>query len=180
MIEIIIALIGALLYRMRGAGHEPLLGLSDRDQKIIYMLAFSSIYATAAFCSAGTWAGLIVWAVTFGAITTGHASYIDLAHVVDGSAGAPADGQKDEWYGTWIPGSGYWHEFAGLAVSGLLITLPAGIATLNPLIGFSGVLKAPAYAVSWYVADRTKWKAVPIGESLTGFLLWGSLALVVL
>jgi len=180
MIELIIAMIGGLLYRMRGAHHEPLLGLSGRAQKILYMIAFSSIYATAAFCSTGTWAGLIVWAVTFGAITTGHASYIDLAHVVDGSTGAPADGQTDEWYGRWIPGTGYWHEFAGLAVSGLLITLPCGLATLNPIIGLSGALKAPAYAIGWLIQDWTELNMFFAREAFTGFLLWGALAWVIL
>jgi len=181
MIEIlIIAMIGGLLYRMRGAHHEPLLGMSGRMQKILYMLAFSSLYATAAFCVSGTWAGIIVWIVTFGSITAGHASYIDLAHVKDGAANAPSDGETEEWYGTWIPGSGYWHEFAGLAVSGLLITLPAGIATLNPVIGLSGALKAPAYAIGWLIEDWTEFNMFVFREALTGMLLWGSLAWVVL
>lgn len=63
-----------------------------------------------------------------------------------------------------------WRCFAGMALTGLLITLPAGIATLNPFLALSGALKAIAYAGP----EKTE-KA----ELYTGAFLWLSLLLSV-
>lgn len=177
MIGLAVASLGALIYRLRGMGVWP--------SRPWYQIAFALPYGIVAGSFCGLGVGFLVLAVTTCAVLTGHASYIDLGSVKNGSANAPADGQSNEWYGTWIPGLGYWHDFVGLMVSGLLISAPAGIAVafVNPVLGvaiaLSGVLKAPAYALAWIVYDRLQVNAIMTGEILTGGLLWGVLALAV-
>lgn len=56
-----------------------------------------------------------------------------------------------------------WYKFAGMAVTGVAITIAAGMAASNLLLVLSGVLKGVAYQVT---------KKSEIGEFLTGFLLY--------
>ena len=175
---IFVALVGALIYRLRGMGLWP----SRPWWQILFALPYGIVAGS--FCGLG--AGVFVLAVTACAVLTGHASLIDLGTVRPGAANAPADGQRNEWYSGWIPGSGYWHDFAGLMVSGLLISAPCGLALIwvgewhtGLAIIAGGFLKAPAYALGWIMADRSHVPAIPAGEFLTGFFLWGALALVI-
>lgn len=88
-------------------------------------------------------------------------------------------------YGGWLPWRGYWHDFAGLAVSGLLLTTPCGLAMLayghwsGIAVALSGALKPVAYAYGWRLWREYSISAIAVGETLTGAMLWGSLALVV-
>ena len=172
------ALAGAAIYRARGMGLWRL-------PRPLWQLAFSVAYGVVAFTVAPWWVALFVLAVTVGAISTGHASYMDLGSVPLGASYAPKDGRPDEWYGAWIPGSGYWHEFAGLAVSGILISASCGLALClagDYLTGItvivSGALKAPAYAIAWWFHRRWDVEPISLGETLTGAVLWGALALL--
>lgn len=80
-------------------------------------------------------------------------------------------------------GGNYWRCVAGLAVTGLAVTLLPGIlyaCVVNPsvglAIGFSGVLKAPSYMIGWFLARNGNiYEPTAIGEILTGFLGWGIL-----
>jgi hypothetical protein len=174
---IITAIIGGALYRVRGMGLWP--------SRPWWHLAFAMPYGLAAYQATSTTISIIVFALTFGAIVTGHASYIDLGTVKDGAANMPSDGEQDEWYGGWLPWHGYWHDFAGLAISGVLITASCGIAIMayghwsGALVAASGALKPAAYAIGWYVAERSHVSAIALGEALCGAFLWGALAWII-
>ena len=58
----------------------------------------------------------------------------------------------------------------GMALTGLLVTLPVGIATLNPILAISGVIKAPIYNLSHRLG-----LGVPGGEWGTGGWYFGIL-----
>nr|RAW03672.1 hypothetical protein DBT41_11740 [Aerococcus urinae] len=169
---------GGALYRLRGAGLWP--------GRPWWHIGFALAYAFVSLGAVGVLPTILVLAATLGAVLTGHASYIDLGSVHPGAVNQPADGQTDEWYGAWLPGSGYWHDFAGLIVSGLLISSAAGAALIYggaPLAGtlvlLSGGLKAPAYAAGAVVARNTHLgSAVALGEAFAGAALWGSLAII--
>lgn len=179
IVGLLIALVGSIIYRLRGWGPPP----PERWWKArpILQAVFAAAYGAVAF-HVSPLAALIVIAVTTGAVLTGHASYLDLGT----STRLPADGQTEEWYGRWIPGSGYWHDFAGLAVSGLLITAPCGVALIvggyvwtGAAVLSSGALKAPAYSLSRLVPSSVWPDRTAVGECLAGAALWGSLALIV-
>lgn len=172
---ILAALAGAVLYRARGNGLWNL-------PRPTWQALFALPYAAAVFWPLGPLAAFVVLALTTGAVLTGHASYLDLGEATR----LPADGQSEEWYGTWIPWPGtYAHDFIGLAVSGLLVTLPAGLACaaggdLLPamILALSGALKAPAYALGTIAARPLVSDKLKICEPLCGAALWGSLAAI--
>jgi len=112
---------------------------------------------------------------------TGHGAFIDL-----GTWKNAVKPERLEFTITWLKSklSPYWYDFVGLAVTGLAVTVPAGIATMNPVLALSGVLKAPAYAIGWFVStgkidpssldeieERIGSRATEIGEFLTGLFL---------
>ena len=182
MIELIAALIGAIIYRLRGWGPADETVKYWWKRRPLLHVAFALPYAFA-LVGCGWRAVLVVLALTTVAVITGHASIVDLGHVKDGSAGVPADGQQDEWYTRCIPGEGYWHDFAGLIVSGALITGPCGLALMwaghwatGAAIVASGALKAVAYAIGWLMPVGFRYRGGATGEFITGLFLWGSLA----
>ena len=73
----------------------------------------------------------------------------------------------------------YWYDVVGMAWSGLLITIPAGIALANPVIALSGALKGPAYMAGHYIHDDDGEAATALGEWLTGGALYMALAVCV-
>lgn len=184
MITFIAALLGGVIYRLRGWGPaDPNIQYWWKRRPILQM-AFALPYAFA-LMGYSWWVALLVLAVTTVSVITGHASYIDLGGVKTGALNMPADGQSNEWYGTWIPGSGYWRDFAGLVVSGMLITAPCGLAliwaghwTSGAAIVASGALKAVAYAIGWRMPVDFKYRGIATGEFITGALLFGSLAVL--
>jgi len=79
----------------------------------------------------------------------------------------------------------YWRNKFGLAVTGLICTLPLGIlwafqidALAGLAIGLSGASKALAYAIGWAGYDHVNKRIHPtlVGEVLTGVFGWGALA----
>ena len=174
---LIAAIIGGALYRVRGMGLWP--------SRPWWHLAFALPYGLTAWSYSSVYVGVAVFLLTFGAVVTGHASYIDLGTVEDGSPSMPADGKQDEWYGGWLPWHGYWHDFAGLVVSGILLTASCGLALVayghwsGALVLVSGALKPVAYAFGWRMWREYSVSAIAVGETLAGALLWGSLALIV-
>lgn len=65
----------------------------------------------------------------------------------------------------------YWRCVTGMALSGLVVTIPAGVATLNPFLALSGAWKAVAYMIAKKADSDTEG-----GELLTGAFLWGAVA----
>ena len=68
---------------------------------------------------------------------------------------------------------GYWFDFAALAMRGAVITVPVGLATVNPWLVFAGAVMAPAYAIGWLIPSKSKElrQGTEIGEALFGAFL---------
>lgn len=173
------ALAGGAIYRARGMGLWQL-------PRPTWQVLFALPYALAVYFALGPLAAFFVLTFTTGAVLTGHASYIDLNGVKPGAPNAPKDGQVDEWYGTWIPWPGtFAHDFIGLAVSGLLVSAPAGLAlavcgdlTHGVILAASGALKALAYVPRIVIPGSILKDKLWVCEPLAGALLWGSLAAI--
>ena len=114
--------------------------------------------------------------LTFTAVATGHGNYQDLGEWKNENH---YKSEQTEFLINWLMGriNNYWYDALGLSVTGLIITLPAGIVLCSPLIALSGALKGPAYMVGALVSKRWPTRA---GEWLTGACLWGSLAAILM
>lgn len=67
----------------------------------------------------------------------------------------------------------YWYKVLILALTGLAVSLVAGIVTHNPVLALSGLLKAPGYMIGWAIYPSGKGRGIPylneataIGEAL--------------
>ena len=166
MIGLLIALLGAALYRWRGASHR----LKKYFPRPFNQIVFAAPYAIICYPVIGWWCLVVLLLSTLG-VLTGHGNFMDLGTW-------KKDDDEDETLEFIIkPLKGripeYWYDAIGLAVTGIAVSLPAGIVLMNPLIALSGALKAPAYMIGWkmFYGDA----ATERGEWLTGFFLWGSL-----
>lgn len=195
LIEVFIfGLLGALCYRWRGHASK----YKKFYPRPASQITFSCLYAYAAFLSAGLWAGAIVLGLTTLAVLSGHGNFF-LKVPFD----EPYKPETLEYpilpLRKILPR--YWYKCLGMAVTGLAVSLPCGIATLNPLIALSGALKAPAYMIGHLIYDlspkvpkkdssgktyigvsylpRHLDYATEIGEFFTGLFLWGSLWILV-
>ena len=160
----IFSLIGALLYRYRGMNHAN--SFVRQGVRALFALPFA-IYAYIHVPMFDPLAvAMVVFGLTFLGVITGHGRGIDLGDTDKGET------EKLEhlilWAKPHVPL--YWYDMFILSVTGLAITLPAGIATLNPVLALSGLLKGPAYGISKFGHANTEG-----GELLTGMILWGSL-----
>lgn len=156
-LDLLMMIAGAFVYRMRG-GMKPSLP-SPVDQMI-----FALPYGVVTYLETNIWIALVVYILTTIAIRKGHGNTMDLGTQPE---------SDPEWYEFFIKWakprlSPYWYDALGQAVSGLTYTLPAGIATLNPVLALSGIAKAPAYMISRKGDADTEG-----GEMLTGAFLWG-------
>lgn len=162
MTILIFAILGALIFRWRGM---------DYNLHPLPQMLFALPYAI--FC--GWWA-IIVYPITVIAVILGHGQYflppsdkkLDNCQRYDFLL-VPFFGEDPRLTGAPITNLLYWRCFCGMAVSGLLVTIPSGIALHSPIIALSGALKAISYAVD---NGNTK-----IAELLTGFFLYGALAI---
>lgn len=96
MTTILAAILGAVLYRLRGWNPAPEGVTLWWKRRPILQIAFAAPYAITTYFALGPLASFFVMMLTTGAVITGHASYSDLGT----SAKLPADGQTDEWFGT--------------------------------------------------------------------------------
>jgi hypothetical protein len=161
-----LALVGAVVYRIRG-------GLSPWMPRPVDQLIFALPYAVIAAKehNRSTWWFFGVLIITTIALMPGHGQYMDL-----GTWNAPVDPERLDFIVQLFFGddnyNNYWRDFFGLAVTGLVVTLPAAISlykkpVLAILLFLSGALKAVAYGLSWYLGFETEG-----GEYLTGLFLW--------
>lgn len=161
----VLSLLGALLYRWRGMSHP----YKKYFPRPFNQIAFAAPYAVATglfYLPYGWWAVIPALAVlglsTLGAVT-GHGRGMDLG---DTDKGEPETLEFIvSWLKPYIPL--YYYDALFLSVTGLAITLPAGIATLNPILALSGALKGPCYMVAKFGDTGTDG-----GELLTGAVLW--------
>jgi len=193
IIAFIIGLLGAIIYRFRGAA-TPLKRYLPRP---ISQIVFSLPYAYVAFLSGGFWVSFFCLLLTLAFVCTGHGNGHDL-----GSADRGED-ETLEILVKWLYGKipEYWYDVILMLVLGVCITIPCGLAAGSMLIALSGSLKAPAYMIGHWVYNNSPkvskidssgngYKGVKylphhldhataIGEFVTGLLLWSSLCLLV-
>ena len=85
----------------------------------------------------------------------------------------------------------YWYDILLLSITGLAVTLIAGIMLLfisipyGLLVLLSGVMKGPAYMIGWRIYPKGHGRGIPhlneataIGEFLTGWFGWGALGII--
>lgn len=182
MIYIIMTIAGACLYRWRGHASK----YKKFFPRPLNQIAFAMPYAVVTFMFLLQYVGPVwepypywIWAATAAVLIlstlgtlTGHGKFMDLASYKILTSDETLE-FTIKWLENKIPN--YWYDALGLAVTGLAVTLPAGIVLMNPLLALSGALKAPAYMLAKLAKTGTAG-----GEWLTGAFLWGSLAILVL
>lgn len=154
---IFLTLVGAALYRWRGHASKYKKYLPRPFNQILFAVPYAFV--------SGFWWFLVLPLTTLG-VLTGHGR---------GFPSKKMEGEPETleflilWLMPFIPLSVY--KSLIMAITGLAVTLPAGIATGNPYIALSGVLKAPAYTI----ADKMGW-GTDGGEWLTGGFLYFALS----
>lgn len=157
---LLMAIVGACLYRWRGHASKYKKFFPRPFNQIAFALPYAFIALQVSW-----YAGLIVLAATVLALLTGHGNFF-----LRGTGGKP---ETTEFLVSWAKPymSLYWYRVMGLSMTGLLVTLPCGIATLNPVIALSGILKGAAYVIS----NKLKYGDTEKAEFFTGLFLWGVL-----
>lgn len=164
-------LAGALLYRWRGMAHPYKKYFPRPFNQIAFALPFAYVtYADFVVTLGSDYAlvpAFIVLTLTTLGVLTGHGRGLDLG---DTDKGEPETLEFTiAWLKPYIPLKFY--DMILLSVTGLAVTLPAGLATLNPVLALSGLLKGPAYVIGRFGCERDRAEA---GELLTGAVLWGA------
>jgi|TARA_R110000787_G_scaffold37078_1_gene94411 hypothetical protein len=144
---LILGVLGAFIYRFRGIS-------STKVPPILYsrtlrrVLSASVIVPGAYLAGAGLWA-LLAAPIAYYGIIAGHGSYIDLG------TGAEPDNEVFDTLLDWIFGLDYigannfWRDFTGLALTGLLVTVPvAFLPGINWSYALIGLFKPIAYQLS--------------------------------
>ena len=170
MIALLMSIVGAFIYRMRG-GMPP--SFARPIDQMLFAAPYSAIASLQYLEWYGTWAaiasGVIVMALTTWALVKGHGRAFRLNEPMKKGA----EPEDIEWPILWLENKipMYWYKVLIHVVSGLSYTLPTGILTLNPFLALSGIAKAPAYMMSEKGGAGTEG-----GELLTGAFLWGAVA----
>lgn len=185
------SLLGGALYRWRGHASRFKRFFPRPWNQALFALP----YAVIAWPMG--WAlGLITWGLTTAGVITGHGRGLSLNDPT--LIGNPETLEiLTKWAIPYMPV--YWYKVLVLSVTGLAVTIPAGIFTLNPILALSGHFKGPAYMLGFEIyklsPKRLKWftnakgeveyydgvswlphhldTGPEIGEFLTGAILWG-------
>ncbi len=194
------ALGGGWLSRMSGGGPPKLpWGLDQWLYATPYMLiGLPALGAIAAAMELNSKSKKYIHAVLplayFGAFIgkrTGHGGGLDMG-TSEKEPGAGRDPEKLEYLILWLHDKmpRYWYDALIMAITGIAVTLPAGIVVgfLNPWAGaflaVSGLSKAPAYMIGWAIYPDGTGRGIPhlneataIAEFLTGFFGYAALAI---
>jgi hypothetical protein len=147
MIALIAAVLGAVLFRIRG-GWQPF-GLrmpGTTAGRLAWALPMGGVAALAAGDVLGLLAGPLLWA----SVVPGWGSYMDL-----GRGDKPDNESLRRLVRlTRLPDGSFWYDFVGLALRGLVLTAPAGIAlSFLASMGWAlipaGIAMAPLYWLGW-------------------------------
>jgi len=156
------------MFRIRG-GLAP--ALPRPFDQLLFALPFGAIVFKAS--DRNVWWFLGVMSITTLALTTGHGQYFNLGRITHEGSPETLDFIVQLFFGK-DPGDSFWRDAFGLALTGLIVTLPCGIALsilkhpwVGSIIAISGTLKALAYYISWEMGYNTE-----LGEYLTGAFLW--------
>jgi len=174
MFEALLILLGAWLYRWRGAAHPYKKYFPRPFNQIVFASPFAAVALLFWWPVIGWVAvlpALLVWVMSTLGTLTGHGRGMDLG---DTDKGEP---ETLEFIVRWLKDRLplFWYDMLLLSVTGLAVTAPAGIATMNLWLALSGAIKGPAYAVAKFFKMGTEG-----GELLTGAVLWGAVAGVLL
>lgn len=194
----IFSLIGAFLYRLRGA---PWLDFLVRPIKQVLYVSGLWIAADA---SAGHpfivlealanpfWDGTLYLAdiagvLSVGAVCLGHGAYMNLAH---NETFEHLDERPVGWIlrplAPWLgiaPGS-FAYDAIGLTLNGILMTLPFSIlfwATGHTIAGFIALAAGASKTLAYLIGRRTplrRFGATEVGEYLTGAFQWGLFGII--
>lgn len=159
-------LIGAGLFRLYGAKESERHGIPKAVVAMLFTLPYAFISPAEI--------GLFIWIVTFVAMVTGHGNGQDL-----GTYTGPTKDEKIEFLVKWLKPylSPYWYDAAFLAVNGLLMTAPGGIAAGSCEVTFSGLMRPVGYMIGrWSTKYQSRISATAMGEILTGFFFFVALA----
>lgn len=170
MLQGLMILAGGWLYRWRGLSHPNKKYFPRPLNQIVFAAPYALVtylYWSHLELSFSLAIALVVWGLSTLGTLTGHGGGHDL-----GTYEGERTDERLEFIINPLKGriSEYWYDALLLSITGLAITLPAGIATFNPALALSGALKGPAYMVSWALGLKTEG-----GELLTGAVLWGSI-----
>lgn len=186
----LIAFMGAWLYRLRGGLRE---GHINRTlTRILYWLPLAGIIAAMLAHALGfTWVmaglSLTLAAICWLGVIMGHGSYMDLngnPHLIDDEMLKKV---LDLFYGR---ENSYGRDYAGLCITGLIVTLPVGIAAMIDGFYFTGLLMIASGAAKGYCYDlgqRLPNNVLPdrlshpteIGEVLFGLVTYNAAAIFV-
>lgn len=193
LLIILCAVSGALISRWHGGGF----GSGSKVLKnIIWSLPFGLCSFYALSLNTNIFTAIAVSALAWGLCligkASGHGGGMDLAH----NSKEPGEGrepEKLEYLILWLHGkiSQYKYDalllvLCGLAsVSGAMLVFSYVNPWFGAIIALGGALKALAYSIGWFLADKTLLdtnpkdfdEATEIGEFLSGFFAYGSLAL---
>lgn len=173
MITAIFALIGGFLSRLCGRKSVIPFGL----EQFLYAIPYGLIFM-------GSLWGIPAFIAGVAGKRTGHGQYISLGNFRQPYGNdEPLDCIVRFFFG-FDYGGNYWRCVAGLAVTGMAVTLLPGLLyglVVNPLMGaviaISGMSKALAYMIGWFLYEKNLiGRPTVIGEILTGAFGWGVLA----
>lgn len=171
IVIIAVSMAGGMVYHWRGHASPAKKYFPRPFNQMLFALPYAVLCLPPATSHWGIPAVVLV--LTTLGVLTGHGRFMDL-----GSWGPPAKPETLEFIirplDRVLPG--YWYDALGLAVTGLAVTLPAGIALGHPALALSGALKAPAYMLARAMA-RDKAHATESGEIFTGVWLWSIVAI---
>ena len=174
VIKIIIACAGGFLSRLCGRKSVIPLGL----EQWLYALPYGLIFT-------GSLWGIIPYLAAVAGKRMGHGQYIHLGYLPR----QPLENDESidciiRFFFGIDRGGNYWRCVAGLAITGLAVTVVPGIVyaiVVNPvtgtLIALSGASKALAYMAGFWAFNDPN-RATTIGEILTGVFGWGVIGLV--
>lgn len=175
MIHFLIAfVVGGALYRWRGHSSKYKKYFPRPFNQIAFALPYAvfSVHPyTDGFFQIGMF--VLILMLTSMATLSGHGRGLGLDEPMNELAEPETFEPPILWLEHRIPT--YWYKVCVMAVTGAAVTIPAGVATLNPLLAASGLLKAPAYMLGTALSKRYKNE---LGEFFTGAFLWGSLAVI--
>lgn len=183
---LLFAMCGLSVYRLRGSDDNPPRPIMQLTFVLPYaLIVFVHLYAVLhlpvwfAFCGF-----VCVMLVATPAVLTGHGNFQDLGTWREATTPEEFEFIIAPLHKTLTAkdGDDYWYDALGLMLMGVLVTAPPGILLHSGAIALSGALEAPAYMIGSALTKRGVNKfagmaMTEIGEMLTGFLLWGALAL---
>lgn len=139
-------LFGGLLYRWRGHASD----YKKYFPRPFNQIVFAAPYAVATLGMGWIWSGIVLVVTTLG-VLTGHGKGLDVGRIPN----AGVEDETVEFAIKWLQPkiSEFWYDVLLLSVTGLAVTLPAGLVLLNPVLALSGFGKGPMYALGYKIFD---------------------------